>query len=50
MKKRMYKRLIRKHIASVLTVGRAAGAFVLLLLEPLSASFFTVYALCCASD
>jgi CDP-diacylglycerol--glycerol-3-phosphate 3-phosphatidyltransferase len=39
-----------KHAASLITAGRMAGAFVLLLIKPLSAPFFGVYFLCCASD
>ena len=31
-------------------MGRIIGALVLLLIEPLSAPFFTVYILCCVSD
>jgi len=39
-----------KHIASLITIGRIAGAFVLLLTEPLSMPYFVVYILCCVSD
>ncbi len=39
-----------KHIASIITAGRIAGAVVLLWTKPLSALFFAVYCLCCASD
>jgi CDP-diacylglycerol--glycerol-3-phosphate 3-phosphatidyltransferase len=39
-----------KHMASLITAGRIAGAFILLFIEPLSAAFFAVYSLCCASD
>ena len=37
-------------MASFFTTIRIVGAFVLLLLKPLSASFFAVYFLCCISD
>ena len=39
-----------KHIASIITTVRIAGAFALLFIEPLSAAFFVLYALCCVSD
>jgi CDP-diacylglycerol--glycerol-3-phosphate 3-phosphatidyltransferase len=39
-----------KHIASLISAGRIAGAFALFLTEPLSTPFFVLYALCCASD
>ena len=39
-----------KYAASLITSARIAGAFALLLTEPLSAAFYTVYILCCVSD
>ncbi len=39
-----------KHIASIITAGRIAGAVVLLWTKPLSALFFLIYFLCCVSD
>ena len=39
-----------KHVASIITATRIAGALVLLFIEPLSAVFFVLYALCCVSD
>ena len=39
-----------KYVASIITIGRIIGAFVLLLTKPLSALFFAVYTLCCVSD
>jgi CDP-diacylglycerol--glycerol-3-phosphate 3-phosphatidyltransferase len=42
--------MIIKSTASLITTGRIIGAFALLLTTPLSASFFVIYFLCCASD
>ena len=39
-----------KYTASLITASRIIGAFVLLLIEPLSTPFFVVYILCCVSD
>ena len=39
-----------KYTASIITSARIVGAFVLLLTEPLSAPFYTIYALCCVSN
>jgi CDP-diacylglycerol--glycerol-3-phosphate 3-phosphatidyltransferase len=39
-----------KYAASLITIGRIIGAFVLLLTKPQSVLFFVVYALCCVSD
>ena len=39
-----------KYSASIITSARIVGAVMLLLFRPLSALFYTVYALCCVSD
>ena len=39
-----------KYAASLISAGRIAGALLLLLAAPLSASFYILYNLCCASD
>jgi len=39
-----------KYAASLITIGRMIGAFLLLLTKPLSVTFFMIYALCCISD
>ena len=38
------------YVASIITILRLIGAFLLLLTAPLSISFLVLYALCCISD
>ena len=37
-------------MATIITMGRIVGAFILLLITPFSVLFFVIYAACCASD
>lgn len=39
-----------RHLASLITVSRIVGAFLLLLTKPLTSFFYFLYALCCISD
>ncbi len=39
-----------KYFVTTITAGRITGAVALLWIQPLSALFFAVYLLCCASD